>query len=84
MMCVKEATSSMPQKKPLTAAELQSMGGKARAAALSKAERSQIASKAAKARSESLSAAERSLIAKKAVAAREEKRRTAQKKGKTG
>jgi hypothetical protein len=73
----------MAKKRPLTAAELQSMGGKARAAALSKAERSEIASKAAKARSESLSAAERSRIAKKAVAAREEKRHITQKKGKT-
>ena len=66
----------MPKKKPLTAAELQSMGGRARAAALSKAERSEIARKAGKARAESLSAAERSRIAQKAVAAREQKRRT--------
>ena len=66
----------MPKKKPLTAAELQSMGGKARAAALSKAERSEIARKAGKARAKSLSVAERSRIAKKAAAAREKKRRT--------
>jgi hypothetical protein len=61
-------------KKPLTAAELQSMGGKARAKALSKAERSAIARKAAEARSQKLSSAERSRIAKQAVAAREAKR----------
>jgi hypothetical protein len=66
----------MPKKKPLTAAQLQSMGGKARAAALSKDERSEVARKAGKARAESLTAAERSRIAKKAVAAREKKRRT--------
>jgi hypothetical protein len=66
----------MRNKKPMTAAELQSMGGKARAAALSKAERSEIARKAGKARAQSLSAAERSRIAKQAVAAREKKRRT--------
>lgn len=65
----------MSKKKPLTAAELQSMGGKARAAALTRAERSEIARKAGKARAERLSAAERSRIAKKAVAARETKRR---------
>ncbi len=50
----------MSKKKPITAAELQSMGGKARAAALSKTERSEIARKAGKARAESLSADERS------------------------
>ena len=65
----------MPRKKPLTAAELQSMGGKARAKALSKAERSAIARKAAKARAQKLTAAERSRIAKQAVAAREAKRK---------
>lgn len=57
-------------KKPLTAAELQSMGGKARAKALSKAERSAIARKAAQARAKKLTAAERSEIARKAVRAR--------------
>ena len=62
-------------KKPLTAAELQSMGGRARAKSLSKAERSAIARKAAKARAQKLTSAERSQIAKKAVAAREFKRR---------
>jgi len=62
-------------KKPLTAAELQSMGGKARAKALSKAERSAIARKAAMARAQKLTAAERSRIAKLAVAAREAKRK---------
>ena len=61
-------------KEPMTAAELQSMGGKARAKALSKAERSAIARKAAKARARKLTPAERSRIAKKAVAAREAKR----------
>ena len=71
----------MSKKKPLTAAELQSMGGKARAAALSKKERSEIARKAGKARAESLSADERSRIAKKAVAAREKKRRDEKKGG---
>ncbi|MGC2109395.1 MAG: hypothetical protein WA655_07750 [Candidatus Korobacteraceae bacterium] len=71
----------MPKKKPLTAAELQSMGGTARAAALSKAERTEIARKAGKARAASLSPAERSQIAQKAVAAREAKRRTTKKKG---
>ena len=65
----------MPDKKPLTAAELQSMGGRARAKALSKAERSAIARKAAKARAQKLTAAERSRIAKRAVAAREAKRK---------
>jgi hypothetical protein len=65
----------MPDKKPLTAAELQSMGGKARAKALSKAERSAIARKAAKARARKLTAAQRSRIAKQAVAAREAKRK---------
>ena len=62
-------------KKPLTAAELQSMGGKARAKSLSKAERSAIARKAAKARAQKLTSAERSRIAKRAVAAREAKRK---------
>lgn len=65
----------MSDKKPMTAAELQSMGGKARAKALSKAERSAIARKAAKARAQKLTAAERSRIAKRAVAAREAKRK---------
>jgi hypothetical protein len=65
----------MPEKKLLTAAELQSMGGKARAKALSKAERSAIARKAAKARAQKLTSAERSRIAKQAVAAREAKRK---------
>lgn len=62
-------------KKPMTAAELQSMGGKARAKALSKAERSAIARKAAKARAQALTPAERSRIAKAAVRARELKRK---------
>ena len=62
-------------KKPLTAAELQSMGGKARAKALSKSERSAIARKAAKARAQKLTPAQRSRIAKQAVAAREAKRK---------
>ena len=66
---------AMPKKKPLTAAELQSMGGRARAAVLSPSERREIARKAGKARAEKLSGAERSRIAKKAVAAREKKRR---------
>lgn len=63
------------KKKPMTAAELQSMGGQARAKALSKAERSEIARKAAKARARKLTPAERSRIAKQAVAAREAKRK---------
>lgn len=71
----------MPKKKPLTAAELQSMGGKARAASLTKAERVEIATKAARARAKSLTAAKRSEIAKKAVTAREAKRRSSPKKG---
>ena len=71
----------MPKKKPLSAAELQSMGGKARAVALSKAERVEIATKAARARAKSLTAAKRSEIAKKAVTAREAMRRSSQKKG---
>ena len=66
----------MAKKKPLTAAQLQSMGGKARAAVLSKTERFEIARKAGKARAQSLSPAERSRIAKQAVAAREKKKRT--------
>ncbi len=71
----------MPSKKPLTAAELQSMGGKARAAALSRAERVEIARKGARARAEGLNAAKRSQIAKKAAAAREAKRRPSREKG---
>ena len=71
----------MPKKKPLTAAELQSMGGKARAAKLSKAERVEIARMGAQARADGLSAAKRSQIAKKAVVAREAKRRSSQKQG---
>lgn len=65
----------------MTAREMRSLGGKARAAALSPAERSESARKAAKSRAEQLSPAERSRIAKKAVAAREAKRRA--KKGST-
>ena len=72
----------MARKKPLTAAELQSMGGKARAAALSKAERVEIGGKGADP-GEGLNATKRSRIAKKAVAAREAKRHPTQKKGKT-
>lgn len=78
---VGEEVLRVPKKKPLTAAELQSMGGKARAAALSKAERSKIARKAGKARAESLTPSMRSQIAKKAVAAREANRHAAKKKG---
>jgi hypothetical protein len=70
-----EASCMGKSKKPMTAAELQSMGGKARAKALSKAERSAIARKAAKARAQSLTPAERSRIAKAAVRARELKRK---------
>jgi hypothetical protein len=63
------------RRKILTARELQSLGGKARAAAMSPAQRSESARKAAKARAASLSREQRSSIAKKAVAAREAKRK---------
>lgn len=71
----KGAVTPAMKKKELTARELQSLGGKARAAVLSPAERSASARKAALARSASLSPEERSTIAKKAVAAREVKRK---------
>ena len=63
-----------PKKNP-NAVALGRLGGKARAANLSDAERSQIASKAGKARSEKLSSAERRRIALLAVQARERKRK---------
>jgi hypothetical protein len=73
------ATLAM-KKKELTARELQSLGGKARAAALSPGERSASARKAAKARAASLTPEERSEIARKAVAVREAKRKKGGKK----
>ena len=73
------ATLAM-KKKELTARELQSLGGKARAAALSPAERAASARKAAIARAASLSPEERSQIAKKATAAREAKRKKGKKR----
>ena len=66
----------MTAKKNPNAVALGKLGGKARAASLSEAERQASASKAGKARSEKLSAAERSRIAKLAVQARERKRKT--------
>ncbi len=65
----------MGNKKNPNAQALGSLGGKARAESLSKAERKEIASKGGTKRAEKLSAAERSRIAKKAVAARERKRK---------
>jgi hypothetical protein len=66
---------SMKAKKNPNAVALGRLGGQARAASLSEAERKTSASKAGKARSEKLSAAERSRIAKLAVQARERKRK---------
>ena len=60
-------------KKP-NAVALGGLGGRARAANLSKSERSAIARKAAAARNAKLSAAERKRIANIAVRARERKR----------
>ena len=65
------------------AVALGKLGGKARAAKLSQAERSAIASKAGKARSSRLSKAERVRIAELAVKAREEKRAKSRQKGGT-
>jgi hypothetical protein len=65
----------MKAKKNANAVALGRLGGKARAASLSEAERKASASKAGKARSQKLSAAERSRIAKLAVQARERKRK---------
>ena len=64
----------MKAEKNPNAVALGKLGGKARAASLSPAERSEAASKAGKARNQQLSAAERSRIAKLAVQARERKR----------
>ncbi len=65
----------MAYKKNPNAQALGSLGGKARAAKLSAAEVTKIASKGGKARAAKLSAAERSRIAKRAVGARERKRK---------
>jgi len=67
----------MATKKNPNAVALGKLGGKARAAKLSDAERSAIASGGGKARSKKLSASRRSEIALLAVAAREQKRRQA-------
>ena len=71
----KQDNQIMAQKKNPHAQALGSLGGKARAKNLSRAEVSKIASKGGKARAATLSAAERSRIAKLAVAARERKRK---------
>jgi len=63
------------------AVALGKLGGKARAAKLSPAERSAIASKAGKARSSKLTKAERVRIAKLAAKAREDKRAKTRQKG---
>ncbi len=68
-------TATVMAKKNPNAVALGRLGGKARAASLSDAERKASASKAGKARNEKLSAAERSRIAKLAVQARERKRK---------
>ena len=65
----------MSQKKNPNAQALGSLGGKARAENLSRAEAAKIASKGGKARAAKLSDAELSRIAKLAVAARERKRK---------
>jgi hypothetical protein len=65
----------MRQKKNPNAQALGSLGGKARAENLSRAEVAKIASKGGKARAAKLSDTELSRIAKLAVAARERKRR---------
>lgn len=57
-------------KKNKAAQELGTLGGKARAKALTSTERSEIARQGAKARASKLSKAERSEIARKAVQAR--------------
>jgi len=67
----------MATKKNPNAVALGKLGGKARALALSDAERSAIASKAGKARGEKLSPSQLSKIARLAVAAREQKRKQA-------
>lgn len=63
----------MSKKKNPNAQALGSLGGKARAEALSEAALAKIASKGGKARAAKLSAAERSRIAKLGAAARERK-----------
>jgi hypothetical protein len=63
------------QKKNPNAQALGSLGGKARAENLSRAEIAKIASRGGKARAAKLSGAELSRIAKLAVAARERKRK---------
>jgi hypothetical protein len=62
-------------KKPLTISEMQSMGGKARAAKLSRERRKLIASAAAKARAAKLTPERRRQIALAAVQARIQKAR---------
>ena len=69
-----DAHMGLDKKNPHAQA-LGSLGGMARARALSDAKITKIASKGGKARAASLSAAERSRIAKLAVAARERKRK---------
>ncbi len=71
----KQDNSSMAKNKNASAVALGKLGGKARAASLSHAERSEIASKAGKARSQKLSTAHRRRIALLGVAARERKRK---------
>jgi hypothetical protein len=66
----------------MTVAELARLGGKARAASMTPAERRELASKAGQARSDALSADERSRIAKRAVQARERKRKMSNKRAK--
>jgi hypothetical protein len=82
MLDAKQDNPCMTTKKNPNAVALGRLGGKARAANLSDAERSAIASKAAKARSQHLSPAERSRIATLAVKAREQKRKQSKQTGK--
>lgn len=72
----------MTEKRNPNAVALGKLGGNARAAKLTQAERSAIASEAGKARTLKLSKAERVRIAKLAVAAREKKRKQIQQTGK--
>ena len=75
LLDAKQDTGIMASKKNPAAVALGKLGGKARAANLSKAERSEIARKAALARAGKLSPVEKKRIAKLAVAARERKRK---------
>jgi len=74
-LALSEIIRDMAKKKNPNAVRLGSLGGKARAAKLSAAERKAIAKKGAAERNRSLSAADRRRIAKLAVEARERKRR---------